>query len=48
MNAVLDEQIYTEDFAHEEDEYISHAEIEEMTRDLINKHREAYEALANA
>ncbi len=47
MNAVLEEKISAEDFT-QEDEYISHEEIAKITRDLINKHRKAYTALANA
>ena len=47
MNAVLEEKLYIEDVS-QEDEFMSHDEIAEITRDLIIQHREAYTALANA
>ena len=49
MNAVLEERIYPEEEAgQEEDNYVSHEEIMMVTRELIEEHREAYRALANA
>ncbi len=47
MNTVTDEK----NFVTQEDEkyeYIPHEEVVEISRLLIEKHREAYEALANA
>ena len=46
MNTVLKEEEV--EVIHEEYEYIPHEEVVEITRELIEKHRKAYTALANA
>ena len=49
MNAVLDEKyVDVQDMEQEKYEYIPHEEIVEVTRYLLDKHREAFIALANA
>ncbi len=47
MNAVLEERL-SEIQTDDREEYISHEEVVEVTRYLLEKHREAFIALANA
>lgn len=49
MNAALvEKELDVQDIAHEKCEYISHEEVAEATRYFLEKHREAFIALANA
>ena len=49
MNAVLDEKyVDVQDMEQEKYEYIPHEEVVKLSRMMIEKHREAYMALANA
>ena len=49
MNAVLKEEYFdVQDRGHEEYEYITHEEVVEGTREIIEKHQAALKALANA
>ena len=49
MNAVLaEEYIDAQEAGHEEYEYMTHEEVVEGTRYIIEKHKEALKALANA
>ena len=45
---VVDEELDVRESVHEEYEYIPHEEVVEITHQLIEKHRKAYTALANA
>ena len=49
MNDVLEEKAFNVDVkAEKDDEYVPHEEIEEVTHYLLEKHKKAFIALANA
>lgn len=48
MNTVLEEKADIEDFAQEEYTPADHDEVMRVSERLLNQHREAYTALANA
>ena len=48
MNAVLDEQIYTENFMHDDFKNAADDEVMRISERLLEQHKEAYKALANA
>ena len=48
MDTVRDDDLDVQETGHEEYEYITHEEVVEGTRAIIEKHKAALKALANA